>query len=70
MAVEQLNIKDLLLETEWNSYYMGQDFSHTMYVDAVNEEFAPTSRSPYSERCSWDSINILDYFKKNRKSWS
>lgn len=70
LAVEQLNIKDLLLASEWNSYYMGQDFSHTMYVDAVNEEFAPTSRSPYNERCSWDSISILDYFKKNRKSWS
>lgn len=70
LAIEQLNIKDLLLNKEWSLYYMGQDFSHTMYVDAVKEEFAPTSRSPHNERCSWDSTNILDYFKKNRKSWS
>ena len=70
LAIDQLLIKDLLLKSEWNSYFIGQDFSHTMYIDAVREEFAPTSRSPYENRCSWDSISILDYFKKNRKSWS
>lgn len=70
LAIEQLNIKDLLLSSEWDSYFMGQDFSHTMYIDAVNEEFAPTSRSPYEERCSWDSINLLDFFNKNKKSWN
>lgn len=70
LAIDQLNIKDLLLKSEWEAYFMGQDFSHTMYVDAVREEFAPTSRSPIEDRQSWDSINIIDYFKKYRESWS
>lgn len=70
LAIEQLNIRDLLLSSEWETYFMGQDFSHTMYIDAVNEEFAPTSRSPYEERSSWNSISLLEFFNKHKKSWN
>lgn len=72
LAVDQLNIKDCLFSNEWDSYFLGQDFSHTMYVDAVEETFAPTSRSPLSDRVSWDKYNnnIVDYFKKNKKEWN
>lgn len=70
LAVDQLSLREMLLESEWNKFYLGEDFSHTMYVDAVEETFAPTSRSPKSERVSWSEMGIIDYFKENHKKWS
>lgn len=61
LALEQLDIKSSLTDQEWNYMYMGNEGTHSMYIDAVKGEFARTSRS--EERVSWDSIGLLDYFK-------
>ena len=61
LALEQLDIKSSLTDQEWKSIYMGDEGTHSMYVDAVKGEFARTSRS--EERISWDSVGLLDYFK-------
>ena len=61
LALEQLDIKSSLTDYEWNSLYMGDEGSHSMYIDAVNGEYARTSRS--KDRVSWDSIGLLDYFR-------
>jgi hypothetical protein len=39
---------------------MGGDFVFTMYIDAVEQQYAPTSRS--TERISFDRFGLLDYF--------
>lgn len=65
LALEQLDIESSLLPDEWNNLFCGCDFSSSMYVDAVEETFGPTSRSPKEERVSWDSTSIVEYFKKN-----
>ena len=71
LAIDQISLKDMILKSEWDKYYLGQDFSHTMYIDAVDKYYAPTSRSPYSDRVSWDSYNsVVDYFKNNHNSWN
>ena len=71
LAIDQISIRDLVLKSEWDRYYLGQDFSHTMYVDAVDKYYSPTSRSPLSDRVSWDKFSsIVDYFKANHKSWN
>lgn len=70
LAIDQLNIRDMLLETEWRNMYLGRDFSHSMYVDAVEETFAPTSRSDTSERESWKNTDIINYFKENHNRWN
>lgn len=62
LAIDQLNIKELFSEREWKKKYMGNEFTHSMYVDAVSEEFAPTSRDNF--RVSWDNIDIIDFFNK------
>lgn len=62
LAIEQLNIKRFFTEEGWNKFYMGDDFTTSMYVNAVNKEYAPTSRN--SERKSWQDISIIDYFKR------
>ena len=44
---------------------MGDDFTFTMYVDGVKQEFAPTSRS--SNRESFNNYTLLQYFKFFKK---
>lgn len=71
LAVEQLELKDMVESKTWESVYLGQDFSHSMYVDAVEETFAPTSRSNKEDRVAWDSTtSIVDWFKENKKPWN
>lgn len=65
LALEQLNIKDSLTTEEWEKFYMGKEFSHSMYIDAVEGIFSPSSRDSF--RMSWDDIDILSFFKKYKK---
>lgn len=44
-AVEQFDLKNLLPETQWNKFFMGDDGEHTMYVDLVKQEYAMSSTS-------------------------
>lgn len=60
LAVEQLNVKRLLTDEGWDKFYMGDDFCFTMYIDAVKQEFAPTSRS--LRRQSFSERSLLEYF--------
>lgn len=61
LAIQQLDIKRLLTVEGWEKFYMGDDFSHSMYIDAVLKEFAATSRSP--DRVSWGEQSILEFFR-------
>lgn len=60
LAIEQLNVKRLFTEEGWNKFYMGDDFCFTMYIDAVKQEYAPTSRS--NTRKSFEDCSLLNYF--------
>ena len=46
LAIEQLNVQELLSEKEWSMFYQGNDGTNTMYIDGVKEQFAKTSTSP------------------------
>lgn len=43
LAVEQLNVKRLMSEDEFNKFFMGEDGTATMYVDMVSRQFAKCS---------------------------
>lgn len=45
LAIEQLNVKRLMLQEEWDEFYMGSDGEHTMYIDLVEQKFARCSVS-------------------------
>ena len=45
LAIEQLAVKNLMSEDEWNEFYMGDDGKFTMYIDMVNKQFARSSTS-------------------------
>lgn len=65
LAIEQLKVKRLLTHDGWEKFYMGDDFCFTMYIDAVKQEYAPTSRS--SDRASFNSFSLIDYFVKHKR---
>lgn len=55
LAIEQLDIRRLLTDEEWNEFYMGDDGTSTFYVDMVERKFAMNSTAPMNER-----YNLLD----------
>ena len=66
LAIEQLNIKRLFTSQGWDRFFMGEDFSHSMYIDAVKQQYAPTSRS--SERKSFKDYTLLKYFNNYKRN--
>jgi Radical SAM superfamily len=62
LAIEQLELQRFFFKDGWDKVYMGDDFQHSMYIDAVRQECAPTSRSPQSDRVSIEDMSPLDYF--------
>ncbi len=65
LALFQLNIKSHIDPEVWKNCYMGDDFTFTMYIDAVKQEYAPTSRS--ERRVSFNDMSLFEYFINNRK---
>lgn len=45
LAIEQLNPKRLMSDEEWARFYLGDDGSHSMYIDMVEKKFAKSSIS-------------------------
>lgn len=62
LAIEQLKVRNLFTKEGWEQFYMGDDFTFTMYIDAVKQEYAPTSRS--NKRASFDKFTLIDYFEQ------
>ena len=60
LALEQLNVQSMISRNIWDSFYMGDDFSFTMYVDAVKQEYGPTSKS--LDRVSFNEMSLFEYF--------
>lgn len=65
LAISQLQIKSRLSEDLWNSRYMGDDGQFTMYVDAVENEYAVSSSS---ERFPLMGQNAKYWFNKIKES--
>lgn len=67
LAIEQLRLKDALTSEQWDKFYMGQDFSHSMYIDAVSKTFSPSSTLKH-KAVKWEeySLNPVKYFKENK----
>jgi hypothetical protein len=65
LAIDQLKLRRYFTEEGWKTFYMGDDFVFTMYIDGVEQHFAPTSTS--NSRVSFQESTLLDYFQRNRK---
>ena len=65
LAIEQLNVRRLLTEGEWQEFYMGDDGRYTFYIDMVDGTFARNSIS--QERYDIGMKSIDEMFKIIRK---
>ena len=43
LAIEQLDVKRVVNEKDWDEFYMGDDGSFTFYIDMVKGEFSKNS---------------------------
>ena len=50
LALNQLEVKRLLTDDEWNEFYMGDDGQMTCYIDCVNKQYARSSTAPIEDR--------------------
>lgn len=63
LAIEQLNVKRLISDAEWNEFYQGDDGTSTYYIDMVERKFAKSSTAPFDKR--YDLLDSVDdMFKK------
>lgn len=67
LALEQLQIKRLLSEEEWEEFYMGDDGSFTFYIDLVAGTFSKNSMSPLEQRYPIEDFTIDEMFDVIRK---
>ncbi|MBT9788761.1 radical SAM protein [Clostridium sp. MCC344] len=66
LAIEQLQVKRLLSQEEWDEFYMGDDSEFTYYIDMVERRFAKSSTASMDQR--YDLLNSVDdMFEKIRK---
>lgn len=63
LAIEQLNVRRLMSDEDWNEFYMGDDGNFTFYIDMVERKFAKSSTADFNKR--YDLMNSVDdMFKK------
>ena len=63
LAIDQLNVRRLMSDDEWNEFYMGDDGTMTYYIDMVERKFARSSTAAFDKRYELlDSVD--DMFQK------
>ena len=67
LAIEQLRLQRFFSSTAWSRFYMGDDFTSSMYIDAVKQQYAPTSRSLEEHRVNY--TNLLQYWEQTHGSF-
>lgn len=65
LAISQLDLKSAFLKKEWDRFYLGQEFTCSMYVDSVLGHWSGSSTD--KERVDWNKLNLIDYFRKYAK---
>ena len=58
LAIEQLNVRRLMSDEEWNEFYMGDDGQMTYYIDMVERKFARSSTAAFDKR--YDLLDSVD----------
>ena len=66
LAINQLNVRRLMSQEEWDEFYMGDDSEFTYFIDMVERKFAKSSTAPMDQR--YDLLDSVDeMFEKIRK---
>ena len=66
LALKQLDVKRLMSEKDWKHFYMGDDGTHTLFVDMVERIYAKSSTNPI-RRPILSNMNEMFQIIKNDK---
>lgn len=58
LSIEQLDVKRLLSDKEWEEFYQGNDGTSTYYIDMVERKFAKSSTAALDKR--YDLLDSVD----------
>jgi len=64
LALEQLEVKRLLTNEQWNQFYQGSDGESTLYVDLPNKTYGLSSTSPIKYKLADTIDEMLATVKK------
>lgn len=64
LALNQLEVKRFLTPKAWKEFYMGDDGSHTMYIDLVEKKYAKNSTSTKRYEIKEDIEKMFNTIKK------
>lgn len=62
LALEQLRVGRFVPQSLWDKFYQGE---HSLYINAVDGTYSPSSRSP--DKTPWDGMSIKEYFQSLKK---
>lgn len=63
LAIRQLNLRSSFTTADWEIFYLGEDGSKSMYIDAVEGTYSESSTVSKISRTSWNDCGILKFFK-------
>lgn len=66
LAIEQLKFEKAMTKPTFESVYMGNEFSCSMYIDGVEGKYAKSSTDPKENRVDWNSCDIIKYFNHDK----
>ena len=72
LAIEQLDVKNSLFfgnEEKWKTFYMGDDGTHTMYIDTVAGKYSKNSCMSQKERYKINDKDVIKMFNDIRKRY-
>lgn len=58
LSLEQLDVRRLLSDRQWEEFYQGEDGTSTYYIDMVERKFAKSSTAPFDKR--YDLLDSVD----------
>ena len=67
LAIKQLNVRRLFSDREWRRFYMGDDGTHTFYIDLIEKKFAKSSTTKTQHDLLGSNIEM---FKQVRAQYS
>jgi hypothetical protein len=72
LAIEQLDVKNSLFfgnEERWKTFYMGDDGTHTMYIDTVAGKYSKNSCMSQKERYLIKNKTVIEMFNDIRQRY-
>jgi hypothetical protein len=67
LAIDQLDVRRLLSQAEWDEFYMGDDGQHTMYIDLVEQKYARCSVSNVRYDLEDDIVDMFNVVKNEQR---